>query len=454
MIEGDIALAILVFGLAGACLGFLPYNLASPARIFLGDGGSLPIGFVVAASIMALPLGAELGLEHLLVGVLLAGLPVLDTALVSVSRRRAGLSLLQGGRDHLTHRLVRAARQRPHRRADAGSRPGVPRRRRHRRGRARTRLGGRWPGRSGSSSPPRRSRCSRRAHGRLSGPRRPHLARSRALWRDGARAPTQAGRASSRPLVIAFIAISCGLSPFLYGFYEVGVWGPIALGMLAALLGLLDRPAGGAASAPRSSPAGALALLLALGAPLHELGRVRRSGPDRGQPLAALRRPVRRSRAAASRRPAGHDRRRRRRRPRSSSSAAICSLRMLAGTAVELFLPAASTSRSATSTARRAPAGRRVAARRARRAGATTLARRRGRGWRAAPCWRSCCSGRRGRCCPPLPCRCSRCSCSCPGRTRRAWVLVAVACGLAVALGPVLEVYDSAGAARARRTTA
>ena len=91
MIEGDIALAILVFGLAGACVGFLPYNLASPARIFLGDGGSLPIGFVVAASIMALPLGAEMGLEHLLVGVLLAGLPVLDTALVSVSRRRAGL---------------------------------------------------------------------------------------------------------------------------------------------------------------------------------------------------------------------------------------------------------------------------------------------------------------------------------------------------------------------------
>ena len=94
------------FGLAGACVGFLPYNLASPARIFLGDGGSLPIGFVVAASIMALPIGDELGLEHLLAAVLLAGLPVLDTTLVSVSRRRAGISLLTGGRDHLTHRLA------------------------------------------------------------------------------------------------------------------------------------------------------------------------------------------------------------------------------------------------------------------------------------------------------------------------------------------------------------
>ena len=44
--------------------------------------------------------------------------------------------------------------------------------------------------------------------------------------------------------MIAFIAVSCGLSPFLYGFYDVSVWGPIALGMLAALLGLLiARPA-------------------------------------------------------------------------------------------------------------------------------------------------------------------------------------------------------------------
>ena len=59
--------------------------------------------------------------------------------------------------------------------------------------------------------------------------------------------------------MIAFIAIACGLSPFLYGFYDVGVWGPIALGMLAAFLGLLiARPA-----APRPAAlvaGGALAL--------------------------------------------------------------------------------------------------------------------------------------------------------------------------------------------------
>jgi hypothetical protein len=59
---GDPVLGALALGPVGACLGFLPYNLARPsARIFLGDGGSMPIGFVVAAASMALPLGGEAG---------------------------------------------------------------------------------------------------------------------------------------------------------------------------------------------------------------------------------------------------------------------------------------------------------------------------------------------------------------------------------------------------------
>jgi UDP-GlcNAc:undecaprenyl-phosphate GlcNAc-1-phosphate transferase len=53
LIEGDVALAALCLALAGACGGFLPYNLAGPARIFLGDGGSMPVGFILAASLMS-----------------------------------------------------------------------------------------------------------------------------------------------------------------------------------------------------------------------------------------------------------------------------------------------------------------------------------------------------------------------------------------------------------------
>jgi UDP-GlcNAc:undecaprenyl-phosphate/decaprenyl-phosphate GlcNAc-1-phosphate transferase len=106
-VDGDIVLAALAVALAGACLGFLPYNLrrSAPARIFLGDGGSMPIGFIVAAVAMNIPADESLGWPVLLIGALLLGIPVLDTLLVIVSRTRRGVSMVTAGRDHLTHRL-------------------------------------------------------------------------------------------------------------------------------------------------------------------------------------------------------------------------------------------------------------------------------------------------------------------------------------------------------------
>jgi len=103
--HGDVALGAISLALAGACAGFLPFNLASPSRVFLGDGGSVPIGFVIAATIMALPGSAPLGWALIPLAVVLVGLPALDTALVIVSRRRRGVGICTGGRDHLTHRL-------------------------------------------------------------------------------------------------------------------------------------------------------------------------------------------------------------------------------------------------------------------------------------------------------------------------------------------------------------
>jgi UDP-GlcNAc:undecaprenyl-phosphate GlcNAc-1-phosphate transferase len=90
--------------LCGACVGFLPHNLARPSRIFLGDGGSLPLGFVVAAVVASTAHGAEPSVLGLFTGMLLVGLPAIDTCLVIVSRRRRGISILTGGQDHLTHR--------------------------------------------------------------------------------------------------------------------------------------------------------------------------------------------------------------------------------------------------------------------------------------------------------------------------------------------------------------
>jgi UDP-GlcNAc:undecaprenyl-phosphate GlcNAc-1-phosphate transferase len=106
LVHGDAQLAALAFALLGACIGFLRYNLARPARIFLGDGGSMPIGFIVAATACAAPSVTDLGAGAVLAAALLVGLVILDTTLVVISRRRRGVTLLTGGRDHLTHRLL------------------------------------------------------------------------------------------------------------------------------------------------------------------------------------------------------------------------------------------------------------------------------------------------------------------------------------------------------------
>jgi UDP-GlcNAc:undecaprenyl-phosphate GlcNAc-1-phosphate transferase len=96
--------AVLAAGLLGACLGFLPFNTARPARLFLGDGGSTLIGFVIAVSAMGAFDGEPSPSAYLAAGLLVA-VPLLDTALVVISRHRRGISMLSGGRDHLTHRF-------------------------------------------------------------------------------------------------------------------------------------------------------------------------------------------------------------------------------------------------------------------------------------------------------------------------------------------------------------
>jgi UDP-GlcNAc:undecaprenyl-phosphate GlcNAc-1-phosphate transferase len=104
LVRGDTSLAVICFGAAAAGVGFLRHNLSSPARIFLGDGGSMPLGFLVAGLAMAVTRQRGHGAGELFVCGLFAGLPVLDTSLVMISRRRRGARLLTGGRDHLTHR--------------------------------------------------------------------------------------------------------------------------------------------------------------------------------------------------------------------------------------------------------------------------------------------------------------------------------------------------------------
>src|SRR5439155_11890638 len=104
VVRGETWLAAGAASLCGACLGFLPRNLSLPSRIFLGDGGSMPMGLAVAVFVMVAAGTSSVAWHSLLIALLLIGVPLVDTCLVIVSRRRRGVSVLSGGRDHLTHR--------------------------------------------------------------------------------------------------------------------------------------------------------------------------------------------------------------------------------------------------------------------------------------------------------------------------------------------------------------
>jgi UDP-GlcNAc:undecaprenyl-phosphate/decaprenyl-phosphate GlcNAc-1-phosphate transferase len=106
IIGGAVQLAVICFAVCGSLVGFLRFNLARPARIFLGDGGSMPVGFLIAGSLMFVPMGDLTGWSTLAAAVLAVGLPIFDTALVVVSRRRRGAQVFSGATDHTTHRLL------------------------------------------------------------------------------------------------------------------------------------------------------------------------------------------------------------------------------------------------------------------------------------------------------------------------------------------------------------
>jgi UDP-GlcNAc:undecaprenyl-phosphate GlcNAc-1-phosphate transferase len=104
--SGAPQIAPLAFAVSGSCAGFLLFNF-SPARIFMGDCGSLFLGFILAALTVLCPSrSAPNLLLSLLVPVAVLAIPLFDTALVSVARTFHGRSIAQGGRDHSSHRLV------------------------------------------------------------------------------------------------------------------------------------------------------------------------------------------------------------------------------------------------------------------------------------------------------------------------------------------------------------
>ncbi|MDP1852886.1 MAG: hypothetical protein Q8L26_01565, partial [Candidatus Omnitrophota bacterium] len=92
--------------IAGTCLGFLRYNF-NPASIFMGDCGSMFLGYTIGAlSITGTYQHASNLVVTMAVPVLIVAIPIFDTMLVTVMRKLTGRAVSQGGKDHISHRLV------------------------------------------------------------------------------------------------------------------------------------------------------------------------------------------------------------------------------------------------------------------------------------------------------------------------------------------------------------
>ena len=102
--RGDYLVASFALAVAGGCLGFLPYNFP-PARIFMGDTGSLFLGFLLASLGLKLDLVGPTSLGRAIVPALALAVPLFDLLLVTIARSSAGRPIYQGGVDHSAHRL-------------------------------------------------------------------------------------------------------------------------------------------------------------------------------------------------------------------------------------------------------------------------------------------------------------------------------------------------------------
>ena len=101
---GETYIALMMAALAGACLGFLPYNM-NPAKIFMGDTGSMFLGYILA-TVSIQGLFKFYAVISFAVPFILLGLPIFDTGFAIVRRLLKGQSPLQADRGHVHHRLI------------------------------------------------------------------------------------------------------------------------------------------------------------------------------------------------------------------------------------------------------------------------------------------------------------------------------------------------------------
>ena len=109
LLQPDPALALLWMGVIAVLIGYLWWN-RPPARVYMGDAGSLPLGFLIGCGTLSVTFwpsdggGSPLAIA---VPLLITAIPIFDTAVVIVKRLRRGNPIMQGDRNHISHRLRR-----------------------------------------------------------------------------------------------------------------------------------------------------------------------------------------------------------------------------------------------------------------------------------------------------------------------------------------------------------
>ena len=104
--RGQLMVSALSIVTAGATAGFLIWN-RSPAKIYMGDAGALFLGIIVAVLTIRLKPDIQPNWKSLSIPLFLMAVPLLDTCVAVTSRLARGISPFTGGRDHLSHRLMR-----------------------------------------------------------------------------------------------------------------------------------------------------------------------------------------------------------------------------------------------------------------------------------------------------------------------------------------------------------
>ena len=110
--RGQELISSLTIVTAGATIGFLIWN-KSPAKIYMGDAGALFLGVIISVATIRVNPGIVPLWKSLFIPLMLLAVPILDTTVAVSSRIARGVSPLTGGKDHLSHRLIRSGFSKP-----------------------------------------------------------------------------------------------------------------------------------------------------------------------------------------------------------------------------------------------------------------------------------------------------------------------------------------------------